>query len=112
MAQSAAESNDNLVVMAIACIFVCIARCIEDLLEFLSTYAFAYVAMYGQSFCQAARSTWDLLSTSGLHMLVAYDMSAAVTFLGGLVCAGVTAIGTWAVLKLHGDYKLPGEIDV
>jgi len=112
MAQSAAESNDNLVVMAIACIFVCIARCIEDLLEFLSTYAFAYVAMYGQSFCQAARSTWDLLSTSGLHMLVTYDVTAAVTFLGGLFIAGLTAVGTWGVLKLHGDYKLTGGTEV
>jgi len=111
MAEQSAAESDNLVLKIIACILVCIARCIEDLLEFLSTYAFAYVALYGQSFCQAARSSWDLLSTSGLHMIVAYDMSAAVTFLGGLVCAGVTAIGTWAVLKLHGDYKL-GGIDV
>merc|ERR1719325_423101 len=109
MVQSAAEEDGNPVVMLIACVFVCIAKCIEDLLEFLSTYAFAYVAMYGQSFCQAARSTWDLLTTSGLHMLVTYDVTAAVTFLGGLVCAGVTAIGTWGVLKLHGDYKLGGK---
>jgi len=112
MAEQSAAESDNLVLKIIGCMLACIAQCVEDLLEFLSTYAFAYVALYGQSFCQAARSTWDLLSTSGLHMIVAYDMSAAVTFLGGLICAGVTAIGTWGVLKLHGDYKLPGEIDV
>lgn len=109
MVESAAESDGNFVVMLIACVLGCFTKCIEDLLEFLSTYAFAYVAMYGQSFCQAARSTWDLLTTSGLHMLVTYDVTAAVTFLGGLVCAGVTAIGTWGVLKLHGDYKLGGK---
>merc|ERR1719499_2928045 len=84
MVESAAESDGNFVVMLIACVLGCFTKCIEDLLEFLSTYAFAYVAMYGQSFCQAARSTWDLLTTSGLHTLVTYDVTAAVTFLGGL----------------------------
>jgi len=112
MVQQAAAESDNVVLMCVACIFACIAQCIEDLLEFLSTYAFAYVALYGQSFCQAARSTWDLLGTSGLHMLVAYDLTAAVTFLGGLICAGVTAICTWGILKLHGDYKLPDGTEV
>merc|ERR550532_1969565 len=112
MAEQSAAESDNLVLKVIACMLACIAQCVEDLLEFLSTYAFAYVALYGQSFCQAARSTWDLLSTSGLHMLVTYDVTAAVTFLGGLFIAGLTAVGTWGVLKLHGDYKLTGGTEV
>jgi len=108
IARQNAEDSDNPVGLLVACILSCIVSCIESMLEFISTYAFVYVAFYGASFCEGASESFKLLRETGLDMVVTYDLSSSVSFLGSLVGAGCTGLATKAVLLLHGPWLLPG----
>lgn len=64
---------------------------------------FYQIAVHGKGFNRAARDAWELLQSTGVEALVAYDCSGAVllmgTVLGGLItgtCAGVWTWMTWS----------------
>jgi hypothetical protein len=99
-----AKETDNLALQILALALDCVMSCIQSLVEFVSTYAYVYVAMYGTSFCEGARETYTMMQETGIDMIVAYDFSSAVSFLGGLVCAGLTALSTWGVIHCHGAW--------
>ena len=61
------------------------------------------VAVYGKSFCRAARDTWDLFQNQGLHLLINDDLTNGVIFmgciLGGLLSASVAGVWTYVYHK-------------
>lgn len=59
------------------------------------------IAVYGKSFNCSARDAWELLQSTGVEALVAYDCSGAVLLMGS-VCGGLitgTCSGVWAWFK-------------
>jgi hypothetical protein len=48
------NSDDNIC----SCILACIYSCVKDALEFINKFAFTCVAITGEDFCSAAKSTW------------------------------------------------------
>lgn len=56
IAQWNRENDNNFV----ACIMECILHCLEQLLEYFNVYAFVHVAVYGCSYIEAAKRTWEL----------------------------------------------------
>jgi len=101
MARDAAE--DNAAGLALLCILDCIASFIESLVQFFNTFAFAYVAIYGMKFTEAGKRAWNLFMESGLDMIVAYDLSGSMVFLGAMLGGGLSAIFTWATIHFSGD---------
>jgi len=86
-------------------ILVCVADCIigilDNLLRYFNMYAFTQVAIYGKSYCQAARDTWNLIQSHGVEAIINDNLISGVlamgAFLGGIVCAiisGIIAIET------------------
>ena len=57
MARQAQQSRNGI---AAACA-TCIIGCIEALVEYFNIYAYAHVAIYGSSFMEAAKQTWNLV---------------------------------------------------
>ena len=47
------------------CIAMCFLKCLERLMEYFNVYAFTYVAIYGTSFVEAAKRTWELIKSCG-----------------------------------------------
>jgi hypothetical protein len=74
----------------------CLLQCIENIVQYISTYAFTYCALYGQSFCEASRSTFQLFASSGFEAAVNDDLTGTVfsfvLLLTGVVCGGATYI--------------------
>ena len=57
-AQQGAASDGNIVGSILFCILGCFISILEWAVEFLNRYAFSYIALYGQSYLTAAKSTW------------------------------------------------------
>lgn len=60
------------------CFIDCILGCIENIFKWVSFYAYAEVAIYGKSFCQAGKDTLEMLSRSGLDVIVNDNLIGSV----------------------------------
>nr|XP_043606864.1 CTL-like protein DDB_G0274487 [Erigeron canadensis] len=83
------------------CLLCCVDflfHLVETFVRFFNKYAYVQIAVYGKSFNHSARDAWELLQSTGVEALVAYDCSGAVllmgTLLGGLITGTCAAILT------------------
>jgi len=74
----------------------CILSCLEGLMRYFNHYAFCQVAIYGKTFCQAAKATWHLFETSGFEAIANDNLIDGVLWMGiffnSLVTGGVGAL--------------------
>jgi len=97
------RNSGNIAVVICACIIDCILGCIESLVRYFNRYAYIQCAIYGKSFCQAAKDTWRLVQSHGIDAMVNDSMIGPVltcgVLLAGVVCFGVGALVGLAVTK-------------
>jgi len=55
-----AQESKNVAAKIAACIAACIVACLEDLVEYISTQAYAYIAVSGQPFFESSWSSFLL----------------------------------------------------
>ncbi|XP_024545614.1 CTL-like protein DDB_G0274487 [Selaginella moellendorffii] len=86
------------------CLLCCVDflfHLVETLVRFFNKYAYVEVAIYGKSFNHSARDAWELFQSTGIEVLIAYDLSGAILLmeilLGGLLTG--TCVGIWAWFK-------------
>eukprot|EP00474_Spongospora_subterranea_P008991 CRZ09449.1 hypothetical protein [Spongospora subterranea] len=85
----------------------CILSCIESIVKYISKYAYARVAVYGESFMQASRATYDLFKTKGIDVVVADELSSIAVFSGAILGGAVAGFcGSLSVLVLTKDASL------
>ncbi|XP_008801144.2 CTL-like protein DDB_G0274487 [Phoenix dactylifera] len=84
------------------CLLCCVDflfHLVETLVRFFNKYAYVQIAVNGKGFNRSARDAWELLQSTGIEALVAYDCSGAVllmgTILGGLITGTCAGIWTW-----------------
>lgn len=82
-----ARKSDN--GFAVACA-TCLIRCLEDIINYFNTYAFTYVAIYGTSYCDSAKSVFNLFATKGIDMIINDDLTGMVMTFGSLIGGLVT----------------------
>lgn len=105
--------------VARACAY-CVARCLLGILdrvvEYVNQYAFAQVAIYGKSYCEAAHATWELFKVRGFEALINDSLVGVAlgfaSLMGGLTGAAVSAAlssfvfeeaaGSWVVWAVIG----------
>eukprot|EP01113_Clastostelium_recurvatum_P015021 TRINITY_DN18283_c0_g1_i4.p1 TRINITY_DN18283_c0_g1~~TRINITY_DN18283_c0_g1_i4.p1 ORF type:complete len:562 (-),score=125.66 TRINITY_DN18283_c0_g1_i4:44-1681(-) len=97
LVQNARNNNKGGVVGAVlACIAICILSILERLVEYFNMYAFTQVAIYGKSFCQASKDTWNLFKSNGADAIINDNLISGVlvvgTILGGCFAAVVGAV--------------------
>jgi len=64
----------------------CLCTCIQDLLAYFNFYAYIFVALYGDSFCEAGKKVWDLVGKSEMWtMIINDDLVGWVCIFGGLL---------------------------
>jgi hypothetical protein len=89
-----AREDGNCIAMCLACFLDCCISCIKNLLQFFNAFAYTYVAIYGLTFMEASRHTWELFENKGFWAVINTDLSGVALFLGcfigGIVvgCAG------------------------
>jgi len=100
-----------------ACAY-CIAQCflsiLDRVVEYVNKYAFAQVAIYGKSFCEAAKATWDLFKVRGFDALINDSViGIALGFaclMGGLTSAALCSLLSYAVFTSAGEWWVWGLI--
>jgi len=90
---------------AIGCLLHCIVSCVESIIEYINSYAFVQVAIYGKAFCEAAKDTFNLLTTTGVQMIANDSLIDSVISFGGFI-VGLTscAVGViWLAIAWAGN---------
>jgi len=89
----------------VRCCLVCLLRCLDDLISFFNVYAYVHVAMYGSTYCQAARQTWALIKARGWDLLINDQLIDPVLFFGsflvGVMTAAITALVGGAIMQVQ-----------
>eukprot|EP01085_Mycamoeba_gemmipara_P005640 Mycagemm_TRINITY_DN8983_c0_g2::TRINITY_DN8983_c0_g2_i1::g.5640::m.5640 type:complete len:218 gc:universal TRINITY_DN8983_c0_g2_i1:225-878(+) len=89
----------------LACIADCILGCLENLIRYFNRYAFTQCAIYGKTYCQAARATYDLIFSHGFEAVVNDNLIGFVLGMGCFLGAAATAaIGAAAGAIIIRDY--------
>jgi len=90
MAEQGRRSDNNIA----RCLCLCILQCLENLIQFFNQYAFTQVAIYGKTYCEAAKSTWELLKYRGFDLIINDNIIGGVLILGAVIVGLITgAIG-------------------
>lgn len=64
------QNSDNIAIVILAFIGECIVACLDQLLEYFNQYAYAQIAIYGKSYCRAAKDTWHLVHSHGIQAII------------------------------------------
>jgi len=88
-----------------ACICYLLLSFLDWLAHYFSMYAYVQVAIYGVTFWQAAKNTWDLLSSRGFDAIINDDLSNMVLAAGAFVGGVITfLLGGFITLGLFSNY--------
>jgi len=105
---NAARNNRNAMV---TCLVLCLLNCIESMIRWFNTYAFAHCAIYGTSFVQSARMTFDLFSKRGVLALINDNLTGLVIFAGALLGGIVSAAAGYLLgLAFYDDVTVQASL--
>jgi len=105
MARSAARRGG-----ACACLCALFLTFLEWLARYFTSYTFVQVAVYGLSFMEAAKNTWQLFSTKGFDAIINDNLSNLVlacgAIVGGVITFLVGALLTFIMFNGYDDVVL------
>eukprot|EP00762_Andalucia_godoyi_P004550 ANDGO_05190.mRNA.1 Protein PNS1 len=85
------------------CMLDCIIGCIEGLARMFNMYAYVQCVVYGKPFVRAAKDTWELFESRGIHALASNNfVGVALTIAGlgiGLLCGICGALWVYYASK-------------
>eukprot|EP00002_Diphylleia_rotans_P038580 TRINITY_DN87_c0_g1_i1.p1 TRINITY_DN87_c0_g1~~TRINITY_DN87_c0_g1_i1.p1 ORF type:complete len:535 (+),score=108.25 TRINITY_DN87_c0_g1_i1:107-1711(+) len=104
-AKNNARSNDNVIAYVFLCIAECVLRIIERLIEIFNYFAYIQIAIYGSTFMQAGKDSWNLFKSSGIDLMVNDSLIDGVLLLLSVVGGMITglATGAWYASSVGGD---------
>eukprot|EP01102_Stenamoeba_stenopodia_P019852 TRINITY_DN7584_c0_g1_i5.p1 TRINITY_DN7584_c0_g1~~TRINITY_DN7584_c0_g1_i5.p1 ORF type:complete len:540 (+),score=85.69 TRINITY_DN7584_c0_g1_i5:136-1755(+) len=70
----------------------CILSAIDGLVQYFNRYAYVQVAVYGKTFCQSAKATWNLFKLHGFEAIINDDFTGEVLSLGVLIGGVASAL--------------------
>lgn len=98
------------------CLLCCVNflfNLVETLVRFFNKYAYVQVAITGNSFNHSACEAWELLQSTGIEALVAYDCSGAILLMtvifGGLLTGSCAGTWAWASKKSTEEVVMIGS---
>lgn len=56
------------------CIAMCLLDIVEDLVRYFNYYAYTQIAIYGKSYIQASKDTWQLIKSRGIDAIINDDL--------------------------------------
>ncbi|KAG9290148.1 hypothetical protein G9A89_010454 [Geosiphon pyriformis] len=84
----------------LACCFAYILSCIEGLVEYFNHYAYVEVAIFGKSYCEAAKDTWTLIKDRGVEAIINDNLIGNVLAMGAIFIGVLCALFGYAYIKI------------
>ncbi|CAG8601845.1 7370_t:CDS:2 [Paraglomus brasilianum] len=97
--QAIANSDDGACGFLAAC-FACLLSYIEALVEYFNHYAYVEVAIYGKSFCRAAKDTWKLIKDRGVEAIINDNLIGNVLAMGAILIGVLCGAFGYAYIRL------------
>eukprot|EP01083_Nonionella_stella_P031282 85641_1 len=79
------QNRENMAVVVLLCMVRCILDCIGDIVEYINSYAFVYVALYGEPYLVSAKNVWAMFKSRGIEALVNDDLTSIPLWLGAIL---------------------------
>lgn len=92
----ARSNSDNTCVM---CCLDCIITCFEQIVEYFNEYAYAYVGIYGLSYIESAKKTWELAKGNFMTALFNDNLIYPVLLFSNLFIGIFTGVVSWLLLE-------------
>jgi len=96
LVQMMKSENNNILI----CLVDCILGCIDSLVQYFNHYAYCQVAIYGKSFVEAAKATWQLIKYAGLEAIANDNLIDGVLWMGVLFNALITGLAGLLIAKI------------
>jgi len=90
------KNSRNIAAVIMAYIALCFLACLDRLAQYFNHYAFCQVAIYGKTYIEAARSTWNLIKHAGFEAILNDNLIDGVLWMG--ILFGSLATALFAVL--------------
>eukprot|EP00732_Lithocolla_globosa_P002670 Lithocolla_globosa_v1_NODE_1836_length_2305_cov_1.876444.p2 type:complete len:212 gc:universal NODE_1836_length_2305_cov_1.876444:1523-2158(+) len=82
----------------------CLFLCVQRFLEFLNTNAYIEIAVYGYSFCKAAKRAFDLILRNIVRIVTVHKLGDFLLFCGKLIVSvGSAALGNYLIATYADD---------
>merc|ERR1711964_595308 len=104
--QRKASKDGNAAAMIAALCIKCLLAIIGDLLDYLNGLAIVRVAVYGESFCTAAKRTMNMMKYRGMDQIINDDLSGMPVGLGCFIIYMVSVPCLFTSYKFLGSYIL------
>eukprot|EP00020_Sapocribrum_chincoteaguense_P009017 CAMPEP_0170741986 /NCGR_PEP_ID=MMETSP0437-20130122/6507_1 /TAXON_ID=0 /ORGANISM="Sexangularia sp." /LENGTH=460 /DNA_ID=CAMNT_0011080585 /DNA_START=110 /DNA_END=1492 /DNA_ORIENTATION=+ len=99
-----ARSRQNALLL---CLVDCLLSCIEGIVRYFNSYAYVLVATYGRSYCDSAKTCFQMFKDLGLFAMIndviVFRVIGLVTFVGGLVGGLLGALIGRIIISAHID---------
>jgi len=103
-----AMRNENMAIVILAFIAECIVACVDQLIEYFNQYAYAQIAIYGKSYCRAAKDTWHLVHSHGIQAIINDNIISSVLGMACIASAAIAGVlGGVIIYALESDYYIP-----
>lgn len=97
--RSIARGDDDACGFIAACL-ECLLSWIEQLVEYFNHYAYVQVAMFGKSYCQAAKDTWRLIKDRGVEAIINDNLVGNVLVMGAIFIGALCALFGFGYIHL------------
>jgi len=97
------NNRDNAVVYALLCVLRCILDCIGDIVEYINSYAFVFVALYGDGYLQSAKKCFNMFKSRGIEALINDDLTTIPLWLGAVFNLCIVILVCIAIDGLNGN---------
>lgn len=96
--QKKAKKSGNKILQYVLCLIQCCMWCLEKCMKFLNKNAYIQTAIFGYSFCKAARSAFFLIARNILRIIAVSFVGDFVLLLGKVFVPLVTVFLTYLLL--------------
>lgn len=105
--QQAARDDNALLAFCLMCLRA-LLDIVDDLFRYFNRYAYATVAVYGKSFCESAKTTWNMVKQRGVDAIINDALISSVLGIGsvfiGFLVASITVFATSYMPHLGQDW--------
>lgn len=106
-----ANMQNRVVVFIVSCI-QCLLSCIQGIIKFIDRFAYIYIAMHGDGFCQSAKNCYNLISRNMFSTVVVDMLGGFVLFVGKLLGTAATTMATVGIINHLGRPISPVTVSI